>query len=334
MTDIKIGIPRALQYYFYEDLWLGFFKNLGIETIVSPVSNKEIVKMGVAHSIDEACFSSKIFIGHVEWLLDKCDMIFVPRIENSAIREEYCTRIFGLYDLVRNTFPSVKLLNADVNYMYRRRESNAFEKMGATLGFSKETTLAAYKSAFESAEQIKADKIQKQEALLAGDGIKVLIFSHAYNTYDACIGKDITDYFEKTGVKAAHADLINEAEARALTKASYGKRVYWKVTTQMIGGMEKYRSQVDGIVLISTFPCGPDSLFNELVLRQVKDKPILSLVIDEQDASAGIQTRLESFMDIIMANRKIQNLQDSDGGASDLSVSSNDCETVVAGGVI
>ena len=303
---MKIGIPRALQYYFYEDLWLNFFKNIDIETIVSPATNKEIIKMGVNNSIDEACFSSKIFIGHVEYLLDKCDMIFVPRIENSAIREEYCTRIFGLYDLVKNTFPDAKLLNAEVNYLYRKRESNAFVKIGAALGKDKEESLEAYKDAFSTAESIKEAKILQQEKLLNSAGAKVLIFSHAYNTYDACIGKEITDFFAENDIKVAYADLIDEKEAQALTKESYGKRVYWKVSTQLIGGIEKYRGQVDGIILISTFPCGPDSIFNELLIRQIKDKPILSLIIDEQDASAGIQTRLESFMDIIMAKRLVE----------------------------
>jgi len=300
---MKVGIPRALQYYFYEDLWLNFFKNINIETIVSPETNKEIVKIGINNSIDEACFSSKIFIGHVEWLLDKCDMIFVPRIENSAVREEYCTRIFGLYDLVRNTFPDAKLLHSEVNYLYRKRESNAFIEIGAALGISKEESLEAYKNALATAVKIKEAQILKQEELLNEGGAKVLIFSHAYNTYDASIGKAITDFFTRNNIKIAYADLINEKEAQSLTKESYGKRVYWKVSAQLIGGIEKYRDQVDGIILISTFPCGPDSIFNELLIRLIKDKPILSLVIDELDAEAGIQTRLESFTDIIMAKR-------------------------------
>jgi predicted nucleotide-binding protein (sugar kinase/HSP70/actin superfamily) len=303
---MKIGIPRALQYYFYEDLWLNFFKNLDIETLVSPATNKEIVKMGVAHSIDEACFSSKIFIGHVEWLLGKCDMIFVPRIENAAIREEYCTRIFGLYDLVRNTFPDAKLLHADVNYLYRKRESTAFLQIGTALGKSEEEAKAAYQNALLTAEHLKAAKIARQDEVLAGDGPKVLIFSHAYNTYDAHIGAAMTDFFAESNIQVIYADLIDEKEAKAITKEAYGKRVYWKVSAELIGGIEKYRDRVDGIVLISTFPCGPDSIFNELLIRLIKDKPLLSLVIDEQDASAGMQTRLESFMDIILAKREVR----------------------------
>ena len=299
-----IGIPRALLYYLYKDLWLNFFRNLNIETIVSPETNKKIVKKGVSNSIDEACFSSQVFIGHVEYLLDKCDMIFVPRIENTAIREEYCTRIFGLYDLVKNTFPDAKVLNADVNYLYRKRESAAFIEIGAALGKSKEESQEAYKSAVLTAGKIKDEKISEQEKLLKSDGPKVLIFSHAYNSFDACIGKEVSDFFVKSNIKVAYADLINEKEAKENTRKAYGNRIYWKVSTDLLGGVEKYKSLVDGIVLISTFPCGPDSLFNELMIRVIKDKPILSLIFDEQDAGAGIITRLESFTDIIMAKRE------------------------------
>jgi len=296
---MKIGIPRALQYYFYDELWSAFFDNLGFETVLSPPTNKEIVKKGIANSIDEACFSSKIFIGHVEHLLDKCDTIFIPRIENAAIREEYCTRIFGLYDLAKNTFPQANLLNAEVNYLFRKRESNAFVEIGSMLGVGKEVSMEAYKNAFELSQKKKAEKIAKQEQLLGEGGLKVLVFSHAYNTYDAYIGKEIISYFEDNNIKVAYADLIDDKEAQQLAKQSYGKRIYWKISAQLIGGLIKYKSRIDGIVLISTFPCGPDSLFNELVIRVTKDKPVLSLVIDELDASAGIQTRLESFTDIL-----------------------------------
>ena len=56
---------------------------------------------------------------------------------------------------------------------------------------------------------------------------------------------------------------------------------------------------VDGIILLSAFPCGPDSMVNELVTRRVKGVPLLNLVLDSQTGTAGVETRLESFIDII-----------------------------------
>ncbi|MCL2399489.1 MAG: acyl-CoA dehydratase activase-related protein [Defluviitaleaceae bacterium] len=302
---MKIGIPRALLYYFHHDLWLNFFKNLNIETIVSPETNKAIVEMGVNNSIDEACFSSKIFIGHVGYLQDKCNVVFVPRIENTGIREEYCTRIFGVYDLVRNTFPNVKCLHADVNYLYGKSEPGAFIEIGEALGKDKSESLEAYNNALLTANSIKEAKILQQEKLLNSNGTKILIFAHAYNSYDAAVGKEITDFFIDNNIKVAYADVINEKEAQLLTQKSYGKRIYCRVTAQQIGGIKKYKDNVDGIVIISTFPCGPDAIFSELLIRQIKDKPILNIVIDELDSKAGIQTRMESFIDIIN-NREVK----------------------------
>lgn len=301
---MKIGIPRALLYYFFEDLWLNFFKNLHIETILSPATNKDIIKRGINNSIDEGCYSSKIFIGHVEYLLDKCDMVFVPRIENTAIREEYCTRIFGVYDLVKNTFPKAKLLHANINYLFRKKEPDAFIEIGANLGKSKEESLEAYNNALVIANNIRQKKIIKQEELLSSAGPKVLIVSHAYNTFDASIGKNIINFFDANKINIAYADLIDYKTAQAKAKEIYGNRIYWKVSAELIGGIEMYKDRVDGIILVSTFPCGPDSIFNELMIRIIKDKPVLSLLIDEQDASAGLLTRLESFTDIIMAKRR------------------------------
>ena len=74
----------------------------------------------------------------------------------------------------------------------------------------------------------------------------------------------------------------------------------------MVGAIELYKDKVDGIILMSSFPCGPDSLVNEIILRRVKGIPILNLVLDGQEGSAGLETRLESFVDIIKIKKEDQ----------------------------
>ena len=68
---------------------------------------------------------------------------------------------------------------------------------------------------------------------------------------------------------------------------------------ELLGAISKYHSNVDGIILLTAFPCGPDSMVNEMIIRRIKDRPILNLLLDSQDGNAGIETRLESFIDII-----------------------------------
>jgi len=300
---LKVGIPRALHYYYYEDLWLNFFKNLNIQTVVSPLTNKQIIKQGIANTIDEACYSSKIFIGHVEWLLDKCDLIFVPRIENVGLREEYCTRLFGIYDLVVNTFPQAKLLHADINFLRRKKEPEAFAGIGAALGKTPEEVTDAYVRATETFINKKEQRILEQNKKLESKETKVLLVSHAYNTYDASIGQNVIKYFKENGAEVIFADIIDYKEALLKAREAY-KRIYWRANAELLGGLLTYKDKVDGIVLLSTFPCAPDSIINDLILKSVKDKPILQLMIDEQDANAGLMTRLESFMDILNATNK------------------------------
>ena len=54
-----------------------------------------------------------------------------------------------------------------------------------------------------------------------------------------------------------------------------------------------------GVVLLSSFSCGPDSMTDEILTRRLKNIPILSMTLDGQDATAGMETRIESFIDIL-----------------------------------
>ena len=108
---MKIGIPRSFLYYKYHYLWESFFEELGIDYVVSPFTNREIYKQGTIRAIDEACLSSKIYLGHIDYLLGKCDYILVPRVfgyEEGTI----CTKFQAIYDVVNNTFrdQNIKIL--------------------------------------------------------------------------------------------------------------------------------------------------------------------------------------------------------------------------------
>ena len=88
----KIGIPRGMLYYEYNVMWEDFFRKLGLEVIVSPKTNKDILNSGIERCVDEACLPVKIFHGHVEYLKDKVDYIFIPRIMSIHKKEYGCPK--------------------------------------------------------------------------------------------------------------------------------------------------------------------------------------------------------------------------------------------------
>lgn len=295
-NKITIGIPRSLLYYKYNTLWLTFFNELGIDTLVSPETNYEILENGKKNTVSEACLSLKIFIGHVNYLKDKVDYILVPRIVSLENEMKLCTNFSALYDIVKNTF-KVNVISYNVDVDKGISEKDAFIKMGQELGFGKELILNAYK--VSKKEEYKQRKINYllQRKKLNRERTKVLLVSHSYNSNDNLVGKIITDNLKKYDVDVIYADIINPDNKEKLYK-NISKRLYWTYNQELLNSIEEYKDYVDGIVYLSTLPCGPDSLVNEMCIRKVNKKNI-TIYMDELSSTEMIQTRLESFIDII-----------------------------------
>ncbi len=304
---MKIGIPRALLYHRYDVLWTTYFQELGFETIVSPVTNKTILEDGDRYAIDENCLSSKLFFGHVSALVGKCDYIFVPRIANYGKEGVLCSRFEALYDIAVNTFrgKGTEFITCDIDVEQKKSELDAFSSLA--LCFDKTFTegARAYEAAKEAARKAQQAKITYQESLLEKDGIKILVVGHSYNLHDTYIGLPIIQALKKLDAIPLLADSVDMDNVRN-RYTNICKDVPWMVNRELVGAIDLYHDMVDGIILITAFPCGPDSMMNEMIIRRVKDKPILNLLLDSQDGNAGIETRLESFVDIIRFRKEAQ----------------------------
>ncbi len=299
---MTIGIPRALLYYRYAPLWEAFFAALGVETVISPPTNKKIQDIGEALAIDECCLSSKLFFGHVADLIGRCDAVFVPRIADFGEAGIMCPRFEALYDMCANIFRDepVRFVSCNVDLHGGKKEDAAYIALGQELGASKRAAAEAYARGREALEAYRREKAKETEAALAaaGDQIRVLVVGHEYNLYDEYIGKPILAGIHRLDALPVCADAVDRPMAR-----EEGKRladlVPWRESRELLGAVVHFHDQVDGIVLITAFPCGPDSMVNEMILRRVTDRPVLNLLLDSQDATAGVETRLESFIDII-----------------------------------
>ena len=80
------------------------------------------------------------------------------------------------------------------------------------------------------------------------------------------------------------------------------KTLRWLNNQELLNSVIEYESQVNGIILLSSFPCGPDSLVNEMVTRNV-NIPSLTILADGPINNEGTNTRIESFVDIIKGEK-------------------------------
>lgn len=303
MNKIKVGIPRAFLYYRYKNLWINFFKELNIEVIISPETTKDILNLGERYSVDESCVSSKIYLGHIAYLIDKCNYLLIPRISDYGKNEKTCVKFYGQYDIVKNLFPDIKILNYNIEKTKHTNELLSFIKIGRELNKNPFLSTKSY---------IKSKKLEKEESQnnmvieskkLLSPKLKILIISHPYNIYDSYLGKPIQKILNELDVELLYADKIDKKIAKKYAK-TYSPTLYWTYSKELIGAIGYYKNKIDGIIFISSFPCGPDSLVNELLIRKLRHIPMTNILINESTAEAGLQTRLESFIDIIKGKKE------------------------------
>ena len=303
MTERKIpaiGIPRAMLYYPYGALWDHFLQTLGVSCILSPPGSRGILETGTRLAPDESCLSLKMFIGHVETLIGRCDRIFIPRYSNFGYTELFCTRYEALYDQARNIFRSTgqRFITCNIDAQNSSPEAKAFEQFGAELGFTARESRKAWREASKALEQRKKAEERAQKELADRPGLKVLIAGHSYILSDPYLGKPILDYLGAAGAIALRADALDPETARKAC-ARFSPTCRWVVSEEIVGGVQLWKDRADGIILVSAFPCGPDSMTNELLIRRTRGIPVLPLVLDTQSGMAGVETRIESFLDII-----------------------------------
>ena len=95
--------------------------------------------------------------------------------------------------------------------------------------------------------------------------------------YGKYIGKPIIDIMKKMNVEIIYSDLFNSCQTNKLG-SKICKDLYWKYSKESIGAIKMLDNLIDGVIFLSAFPCGLDSLVNELVMRKI-NIPYLNMII-------------------------------------------------------
>ncbi len=295
---MKIGLPKALLYYYYAPLWKAFFNELHVDIIESNETTTKTLNLGKEKSIDESCLALKIYLGHIEELKENCDYILVPRIFSLTKSEQVCTNFNALYDIVRNTFKDIKILNYNIDVKRHHTEKNAFLKMGKELGFSIIESLNAYNKAKRIEDNYYKNEEKKAKEELRSNKTKILLLGHPYMLKDNLIGKTITNYLEKNNISIIYSYQIPK-DLIEFNCNKISEKIHFTMNKELIASFNYFKDKVDGTIILTAFPCGPDSLSNEMIIRKRKKHPILLLTFEDLTNNTAVITRLESFLDML-----------------------------------
>jgi predicted nucleotide-binding protein (sugar kinase/HSP70/actin superfamily) len=319
--SMSIGIPRSLLYHRNRALWETFFAALGHKIVVSPATNRGTVDRGCSLAVDETCLAVKLHMGHVAWLQGRCDAVLVPRYVSNHKGEKECVKLWGIYDITRNSLPDIPLIiynvDADGETMDPVTERRALYDLARSLGHSKaDSWLAVGKAVLAQSAEERRNINAQRKVISAGrtEKPRILVSGHPYNLFDEQTGMPIIHMLEEQGAEVIVSEYVSERSAARRAKR-WSPHLYWTNNLRILGAVEEYRDKVDGMVFLIAFPCGTDSLATELAIRTVKEVPVVSVILDEHTGEGGLRTRMESFVDIIRMNRK-QRMAASSTGAT------------------
>ena len=304
-----IGIPAAL--YLVEDmpLWKKFFQSLGFSVVTSEAC-PDPVGVGKKLARAEFCAPVAAFHGHVAWLADKADFLFVPfyleaEVPNAETRRQYCyysqyaptliqtLAIKGLEDrLIMPLFTD----GVDAFQSKARLFSALRRALPGTMSFAQ--FASAHRDAVQFAQSRRADlrEVMAREVAHADD-VSVVLLGRPYTCLPPRMNKRIPETLASLGVKTFFQDMLayepNEVDGiRDLLEL-----VHWNYASKILEAAHVIAHR-KGVypVLVTSFKCAPDSCTLEF-FRRILDaagKPNLILELDEHASSVGYETRIEA----------------------------------------
>ena len=283
-------------------------------------------------------FGHLIWLDYSPPAVPKCDFIFVPRLkavaEHSFISHshfawvteeklEYCPKFFGLPDLSK-----ILVKTPILTETFDERKENfkkTLQRLGKKLKKNKEETKRAFETASLKEKELKQKEEKDFLEKIKSQKPKIVLISHPYNLYDEYVNLRMKEKLEKLGAEPIFVDEVPNPKSdrspflmgwvaqpflkgcgEILNKSQIPNlnwpKFHWEFGNEIMEKIQRILSyNIAGVIEISSFGCGCDAVIKEFVEKTFKENkiPFLYLMIDEQAGEAGIQTRLEAFMDTI-----------------------------------
>lgn len=305
-----VGIPRAMTYYEHGKLWQNFFTILGCSVQLSPETNRRILDNGIALCSNEICLPVKVMAGHVLELADKCDVVFIPRYKSTDRHEMCCPKLCGLPDLMKLNLrgkADIMEITIDVD-KNDKKTGETIDAVAQKIGVTKE----AAKEAFETAvrNKLNADAKSRLAADMEigslSDKKTVAVLGHPYMIYDRFLSMNLIGKLKAIGLNVVTPDTFDHETRNENAYPYFAKRNFYAIGSDNLGCAYACakRPEVAGIIYLTPFSCGIDSLVTEFISRHLKTErevPFMVLTVDEHTGEAGFDTRIEAFLDMLQS---------------------------------
>lgn len=290
----KIGIPRGLFYWQDRILWETFFSLLGIELVVSSKTNLKLVTEGVKISENESCFAYKVFMGHVLELVGQVDAIFIPTYLSSVKNYVSCPKFCGITHVLRSLDIGNSVFISPTIDLNKKTLRDSLLGIASLLGKDSKLAARSADGALSAVSRHEKENLNAYRKLMKSSKKKIVVFSHHYIQDDEYINFRIFNTLEKFGLTPVPIWLV--------PIKTVDMNFSWDFAVEEVSKLKNLDiKKISGLIQLSSFACGPDSIITEYLYDFCKARrlPFLSFLLDEHTGEAGFMTRLEAFFDTI-----------------------------------
>jgi predicted CoA-substrate-specific enzyme activase len=294
---LRIGLPKALTMHSLFPLYSTFFTGLGMEVVLSDIDPRGELKSNAGF-----CFPAQIAHGAVLDLVQRgVELIFLPHLlrmpEREAWKETYlCPITQASPYFLAKAYPQIHLLSPLLDFSAGYAASSAMVEMAVNeLGQVREWAEQQWTAAVRAQTEAETGMRQLgQTALaqaLAANQPAIVLAGHSYNAFTPEGSQSVGKKLSSMGVAAIPGDCLIAAGAGPTS---------WHFANQVMNAVNVVK-QHDNLFLlcVSNFSCTIDAFTQSMLASEMGSKPYLILEIDAHTADAGVQTRLEAFLDIV-----------------------------------
>lgn len=301
----RVGINRSLMTNSLFPLYHGFFKSLGYEVAMGDGMDPEgCEKRGAAF-----CYPVEQAHGTFKSLLDKNpDILFMPHVKAMPVpggdpARVTCPFVQAEPYYLKAAFDeleSLRILSPVLDFSVGYEAGKAtFVDVAVSLGHSVEAGRRAFENGLEAQEalmrefrRIGAQVLEELESNPSETAM--VIFGRPYNAFCRMGNMGIPRKFVSRGFRIIPQDFL------PLEPEASQNNMYWAMgqTIMKAARFTERHPQLFG-AYITNFSCGPDSFLLNYFRDVMGSKPSLTLELDSHSADAGIDTRIEAFIDVV-----------------------------------
>jgi predicted CoA-substrate-specific enzyme activase len=315
----RVGFNRSFLVNTYYPFYSTFFEKLGIDVVIPDTYTQK----GIEQKNAAFCYPAELAHGFFHTLIgmeNPPDYIFLPHFKaiptsDGHSSSQVCPFVQGETFYLQATFrdrineikaSGTKFLTPLLDMTGGLETArNEFLKMANQMRIGRKSAASAFEAAVKRQKACTDEMRHAGEKILkqlesVPNRIAVVIFGRSYNGFVEEAHMGIPHKLASRGIPVLPFDFF-------LRNHEPSKRhMYWGMGQRILQVAKRVKKhpQLFG-VYITNFSCGPDSFILGYFRDIMGRKPSLTLELDSHTADAGLETRIEAFIDIISAYRHL-----------------------------